>query len=45
MLALAHFESRHWKEARLYAGRVLEKDPDNLGARELMKALDKLERP
>ena len=45
MLALAHFESRHWKEARLYAGRVLEKDPDNLGARELMKALDKMERP
>src|SRR5213594_3749122 len=45
MLALAHFESQHWKEARLYAGRVLEKDPDNRGARELMKALDKMERP
>ena len=45
MLALAHFESQHWKEARVYVGRVLEKEPDNPGARELMKALDKMERP
>ncbi len=45
MLALAHFESQHWKEARLYAGRVLEKDPDNRGARDLMKSLDKMEHP
>ena len=40
MLGLAHFQEQHWKETRMYVSRVLEKDPNNAAALELMKALD-----
>jgi hypothetical protein len=40
MLGLAHFQEQHWKETRMYVSRVLEKDPNNAAALDLMKALD-----
>ena len=40
MLGLAHFQEQHWKETRMYVSRVLEKDPNNAAALELIKALD-----
>jgi len=41
MLGVAHFQARHWKEAKEHLTKVLEKDPDNLSAREMMKAIEK----
>jgi hypothetical protein len=40
MLGIAHFQAQHWKEARVYVSQVLEKDPNNATARDLMKALE-----
>jgi hypothetical protein len=40
MLGLAHFQEQNWKETRMYVSRVLEKDPNNAAALDLMKALD-----
>jgi len=40
MLGIAHFQAQHWKEARAYVSQVLEKDPTNTTARDLMKALE-----
>jgi len=40
MLGIAHFQAQHWKEARAYVSQVLEKDPNNATARDLMKALE-----
>jgi tetratricopeptide (TPR) repeat protein len=40
MLGLAHFQEQHWKEAKMYVSQVLEKDPNNAAALDLMKALD-----
>jgi len=45
MLGIAHFQAQHWKEAREYLAKVLEKDPDNLTAREMMKAAEKMQSP
>jgi hypothetical protein len=40
MLGIAHYQEQHWKEARMYVSKVLEKDPNNATARDLMKALE-----
>ena len=40
MLGIAHFQAQHWKEARAYVSQVLEKDPNNATAHDLMKALE-----
>ena len=42
MLGIAHFQAQHWKEAREHLTKVLEKDPKNETAREIIKALDKM---
>ena len=40
MLGVAHFQRQHWKEARAYVSQVLEKDPRNPTALDIMKALE-----
>ena len=40
MLGIAHFQKQQWKEARAYLSQVLEKDPDNATARDIMKSLE-----
>ena len=45
MLGIAHFNARHWKEARACMTRVLAKDPGNTTAQEVMKQIEKMEKP
>ena len=40
MLGLAHFQAQHWKEAKVYISQILDKDPSNATARDLMNALE-----
>lgn len=45
MLGMAHFQAQHWKEAQIYLKRVLDKNPDNSSAREMMNIVEKYLRP
>jgi tetratricopeptide (TPR) repeat protein len=44
ILALAHFQAKHWKEAKLYAARLLERDPKNDTALRLLQSIREAEK-
>lgn len=45
MIGIAHFQAQHWKEAQIYLKKVLEKNPDNSSARDMMKIVEKYLNP
>ena len=45
MLGMAHFQAQHWKEAQDYLVKVLQKNPQNTSALEMMRVIEKYLRP
>ncbi len=45
VLGLTHFQARRWKEARVYLTKVLQRDPENISAREMMNTINKMDPP
>jgi tetratricopeptide (TPR) repeat protein len=45
MLGIAYFQAQNWEKAKEHLARILEKDPDNFSAREMMKTIEKRPQP